>query len=393
MYYNFDEIIVRENTNCSKYDLREQLFGKADIIPLWVADMDFKTPPFIIDALKQRLEHEILGYTYIPRSFNESAAGWIKCRHQWNIEPEWITFAPGVVPALNLLILAFTKPGEKIIVQPPVYFPFFSAIKNHKRVQVNNPLHYANSKYSIDFDNLTTKVDKSTRMFFLCSPHNPGGNVWSPEDLAKIGEFCLANNLILVSDEIHCDLIYKGYKHIPSASLSAEMESITITCMSPSKTFNLAGLSTSYLVISNPELRKRYNQALDHIHVGAGNIFGLSAMEAAYNLGANWVDQLMVYLEENLNFLLDFFHRYLPNIKVIRPQATYLVWLDCRALGMNQQELNEFMIQKAGLGLSDGALFGEEGKGFQRINIACPRSLLKVALTKLKHAVDTHIGK
>jgi cysteine-S-conjugate beta-lyase len=393
MHYNFDEIIDREKTSSYKYDLRKKIFRNEDVIPMWVADMDFKTPTFIIDALHKRLEHEILGYTYIPPSVFESAVRWNQYRHDWHILPEWISFSPGVVPALNLLVLAFTEPGDKVIVQPPVYFPFFSAVTNHGRELVHNPLWYENQRYVMDFDDLQTKIDGKTRMMFLCNPHNPTGNVWSRDDLKRIGEICVSNKILLVSDEIHSDLVYGGNRHIPLSSISREIAGNTITCMSPSKTFNLAGLSTSYLVIPDKNLKAQYDKTLDHIHVGAGNIFGFVAMEAAYTYGLEWLDQLMEYLEGNLLMLQDFISSHIPQIRVIKPQATYLIWLDCTSLGMSSPELKSFMISRAGLGFNDGPQFGKEGEGFQRINIACPRAILYKALLKLQAAIEKYFIK
>jgi len=393
MYYNFDEVIDRVNTSSYKYDLRKKIFRDDRVIPMWVADMDFRTPPFIMDALHKRLEHEILGYTFISPSFYESAVTWNQHRHNWKIQPGWISFSPGVVPALNLLVLAFTSPGDSIIVQPPVYFPFFTAVTNHGRNLVYNPLRYDGNSYTMDLDDLEARIDMKTRLLILCSPHNPTGNVWSPDILLRVGEICLKNNILLISDEIHADLIYKGYRHVPTSAISPEIASNTITCMSPSKTFNLAGLSTSYLVIPDEKRKAQYERTLEHIHVGAGNIFGFVAMEAAYTFGHEWLDQLMDYLEGNLSLLQDFIKQHIPRIKVIRPQATYLIWLDCRDLDMSPAELKSFMISRAGLGLNDGLQFGKEGEGFQRINIACPRSVLHEALLKLQAAIDKYFKK
>jgi cysteine-S-conjugate beta-lyase len=391
MQYNFDEIVDRKNTSSVKFDLLNKIFKREDVIPMWVADMDFKTPPFIIEALRKRLEHEILGYTFISPSVFESIVSWIRHRHNWEISADWISFSPGIVPAINLLILAFTQPGDKVIVQTPVYFPFFSAVENHGRELVYNPLIYSNGRYEMDFDDLESSMDETTKMLILCNPHNPTGNVWSADVLRRIGEMCLAHKVLLISDEIHSDLIYKGHQHIPTAALSAEIAANTITCMAPSKTFNLAGLSTSFLVIPNEKLRITYEKKLDQIHVGAGNIFGFVAMEAAYTHGDEWLDQLMEYLEGNVSFLEEFIRRHIPQIRVIKPEATYMVWLDCTQLKMPPSELKEFMINKAGLGLSDGPLFGKQGEGFQRINIGCPRSVLYEALLKLQAAIAKYL--
>jgi cystathionine beta-lyase len=393
MYYNFDEIIPREGTGSVKHDLKKAVFSSESITPMWVADMDFKTPDFVISAIQKRLEHEILGYTHIGSSFYKSIVEWNKRRHNWHIKPEWICFSPGVVPALNMLVMAFTNPGDSIIIQPPVYFPFFTAVKNHDRNLLLNPLAYRNGQYEMDFDDLEAKIDKNTRMLILCSPHNPTGNVWSPEILYKLAQICLKNNILIVSDEIHADLVYRGYRHTPTASISDELAAITITCMAASKTFNIAGLSTSYLVISNPQHRKMYEKVLDDVHVGEGNIFGFLATEAAYNNGDDWLNQVMEYLQDNLCFLMDFFQKHIPAIRVIIPQATYLVWLDCSGLGLEPEALKRFMIHEAGLGLNDGPQFGIHGEGFQRINIACPRQVLQEALKKLQSSVDKYFTK
>jgi cysteine-S-conjugate beta-lyase len=391
MLYNFDEIVDRKNTSSVKFDLRDKIFRKEDVIPMWVADMDFKTPPFIIDALRKRLDHEILGYTFISPSVFGSIVSWIRDRHGWDIRSGWICFSPGIVPAINLLILAYTQPNDKVIVQTPVYFPFFSAVENHGRELVYNPLIYRDGRYEMDFDDLESKMNSTTKMLILCNPHNPTGNVWPAEVLRRIGEMCLAHDVLLISDEIHSDLIYAGYHHTPVASLSEEIAANTITCMAPSKTFNLAGLSTSFLIIPDEKLRITYEKKLDQIHVGAGNIFGFVAMEAAYSHGSEWLDQLMKYLEGNLLFMEEFLQRHIPQIKIIRPEATYMVWLDCTQLKLTPSGLKEFMVNKAGLGLSDGPLFGKEGEGFQRINIGCPRSVLSEALLKLQSAITKYL--
>jgi len=393
MHYNFDEVVNRENTGSIKYDLREKIFRNGGVMPLWVADMDFRTPDFILEAILKRLEHEILGYSMIPHSFYESIVNWNRSRHNWEIKREWISFSPGVVPALSLLVMAFTEPGDSIIIQPPVYFPFFSVVKNHGRMLVTNPLRYEQGRYSIDFTDLEAKISRQARMLILCSPHNPTGNVWSPSVLEHIGEICLKNNILLVSDEIHADLIYPGFKHTPTASISGEIARITVTCMSPSKTFNLAGLSTAYLVIPDSRLRKRYEKVLNDVHVGAGNIFGFIAAEAAYNRGEVWLGQLMEYLKGNLTLLQEFTGKHLPMIRIIPAEATYLIWLDCSRLGMRPAGLRSFMIHEAGLGLNDGPQFGKEGEGFQRINIACPRQMLYEALIKMQAAVNKYFSK
>jgi len=390
MKNNFDKIIERENTNCVKYDLRKQIFGTTDLIPMWVADMDFETPDVIIEAIKKRLEHPVLGYSFRPESFYTSIIDWMKIRHQWNVKKEWISFSPGVVPALNMIVLGLTEADDKIIVQPPVYFPFFTAIENHGRKLINNPLIIKNSRICIDFIDLEAKISEGAKMLFLCNPHNPGGSVWKRDELLKIADLCLKNNVIVVSDEIHSDLIFSPNKHIPFASLSKEISDITITCMAPSKTFNIAGLSTSFLVISNHELMKKYNKTLDNVHVGQGNIFGTIALEAAYNQGSQWLEELLSYLRINIDFVENFLKNNIPEIKMLKPEATYMIWLDCRNLKMNDKTLRNFLIKEAKIGLNDGPVFGIGGEGFQRMNIACPLSVIEKALIRLKKAVDNY---
>ena len=385
--YNFDEIINRENTNSVKYDLREKLFGNADVIPMWVADMDFRTPDFIVDAIRKRAEHEIFGYTFRSDGFSNSVVNWMLKRHNWKIEKEWISFSPGVVPALNILVQTLTNPGDKIIVQPPVYFPFFGAVQNNGRQMIENELKLVNGRYEIDFEHLESIIDKDVKMLLLCSPHNPCSRVWDKAELEKIADICLKNNILIVSDEIHSDLLLKPFKHIPTASLSKEISNITITCVAPSKTFNLAGFHTSAVICSNAELLKKYNKFLDDFHLAGGNIFGFEALEAAYNYGDNWLTQLLEYLENNVRFVKVFLQKNIPEIKLINPEATYLLWLDFRGLNLPNKEIKRILIEKAKVGLSDGRMFGRGGDGFQRLNIACPRVVLENALNQINRAL------
>jgi len=297
MHYNFDKIINREHTASVKFDLRKEVFGKEDILPMWVADMDFETPDFVIDTLKKRLEHPILGYSYRPDSYYQSIINWVKRRHQWIIKKEWISFSPGIVPAINMAIMAYTEPGDQIIVQPPVYHPFFSAIKNNHRIQVDNPLTLQNGRYFIDFNDLKAKL-KDAKMILLSNPHNPGGSVWSKEELQTLGELCVENDVLIMADEIHSDLVFKPAQYVPMASLSPEIANQTVTFIAPSKTFNMAGLATSSVVISNNILKEKFDQILDTIHISMGNIFGAVASEAAYTHGDEWLDELLEYLSK-----------------------------------------------------------------------------------------------
>ena len=357
MNYNFDEIIDRRNTASVKYDLRGAYFGNENVIPMWVADMDFKTPSFVIDELRKRLEHEIMGYTFRPDSYYEAIIQWVKKRHNWNIQKDWISFSPGVVPAVNMAVLAFTNPGDKIIIQQPVYFPFFSAIKNHNRILVNNPLVFRNGRYYMDYDDLRKKIDPEVKMLILCNPHNPTGNVWTKEEIQKLADICMEKNVLILSDEIHSDLVFKGNVHTPTASLSGDISGNVITFMAPSKTFNLAGLSTSVIIGSDKKLLSKFNAVLENVHVGGGNIFGQVALEAAYKHGAGWLDELLDYLEGNLEFMVQYLSKHIPQIKPVVPEATYMAWLNCRELGMDRNELKNFMIHN-GIALNTIILLG-----------------------------------
>jgi len=386
MQYNFDKIIDRDNTASVKFDLREKVFGNQDVIPMWVADMDFETPDFIIHALKKRLEHPILGYSYRPDSYFQSIINWVKRRHHWKIDKEWISFSPGIVPAVNMAIMAYTQPGDKILVQPPVYHPFFSAVSNNKRTLVENPLILKNGRHHIDFEDLKSKL-QDAKMILLSNPHNPGGAVWTQEELKKIGDLCVENNVLIMADEIHGDLVFKPAKYIPMASVSPQIANQTVTFIAPSKTFNMAGLATSSVISSNKILKEKFDQILDTIHIGMGNIFGTVASEAAYNHGDEWLDELLEYLSKNMGYVEEFITEYIPEIKVIRPEGTYLMWLDCSDLNLKNKDLKDFMIHDAGLGFNDGRIFGTGGGGFMRMNVACPRQTVELALKKLKKAV------
>ncbi|MCK9196708.1 MAG: PatB family C-S lyase [Syntrophales bacterium] len=387
-HYNFDEIIHREKTHSVKYDLRTKNFGTEDVIPMWVADMDFRTPDFIVDAIKRRAAHELYGYTFIPESFYESFQSWMKRRHGWDVRREWILYCPGVVPSLVVALLSFTSPGEGVLVQTPVYYPFFPIIVNNGRMLVENPLEIRYGRLCMNEDHLAACLDEKVKLMFLCSPHNPGGMVWKREELARLGELCLKNKTIIVSDEIHADLVFRGHEHCPTASLTEAIAQNTVTLVSPNKTFNIAGLSASVAIIPNRELFDRFRQTLENMHWMIPNIFAITAFEAAYRGGEGWLEQLLTYLEGNLNQVMDFMEREIPKIKPIRPEGTYLVWLDCRELGMTPEALKAFMIVRARVGLNEGPMFGTGGEGFQRMNIACPRSVLNEALARIADAAS-----
>lgn len=384
--YNFDEIVPREGTNSLKYDAREMFFKSKDALPLWVADMDFKTPDFIIDAIKKRVEHEIFGYTFRSESYYNSIIDWMKRRHNWKIQKQWISFSPGVVSGLTFCVETFSKPGDGVIVQPPVYFPFFDSVKGTKRKMIENPLKIENGRYTFDFEDLKSKITKNTKLLLLCNPQNPGGMVWTREELTELTSICLENNIMIISDEIHSDLIFKGQKHIPLASISEEVAKNCVVLMAPSKTFNVAGFSSSLVIIPNKKNFVRYERAIGVGHLGMGNIFGTIAMEAAYTHGDEWLDQLQDYLWENYQLLEDFFKTKLPRVKVMKPEATYLIWLDFSDYGMKNDDLMKFTIENANVALNDGGRFGTGGDGWLRINIGCPKSTLVAALERLEKA-------
>jgi cystathionine beta-lyase len=388
MKWDFDETIRREGTDCIKYDLRNETFGTSDIIPMWVADMDFRIPDFVTEKLRKRLDHEIFGYSFRPPEYFDTITRWLDSRYKWKIEKDWICFSPGIVPALNMCTLAFTRPGDSIIIQPPVYQPFFPAVESHGRNLVFNRLIEKEGKWKMDFDSLLASFDENTKMIIISNPHNPVGRAWSEEELGALAEICLKNNIIILSDEIHCDLVLPGFRHTPVAGISEKISDITVTCIAPSKTFNLAGLSTSSVIISNPVLRKYFNRKIDTLHIGHGNIFGTIASIAAYSEGKNWLASLLDYIDKNINYVIDFCRDQIPEIIPVRPEATYMIWLDCRKLCMPGTELQDFFVHKAGVGLNEGSTFGPGGEGFMRMNLGTNRKTVIKAMEQIRKAVS-----
>lgn len=383
--FNFDRVINREATDSFKYDARQDTFGRADVIPLWVADMDFATPPAVSHALVERATHPIYGYTIYPDSLYDSLISWLKRRHGWDIKREWIVMCPGVVPSLHAAVMSFTKPGESVIVQPPVYFPFFSAVTNTGRQLVENPLRLENNHYTIDFDHLE-QCAANARMLLLCSPHNPVGRVWRKDELERLLQIAKKHDLVIFSDEIHADLIYPDHKHHMLATLSGHTNNI-VTAVAPSKTFNIPGLNLSALIIPDAANRRAVTEAFDTMHVSAANPFSIVAFEAAYRQGEAWLDALLAYLKETRDFVTSYLTANLPQIHLIAPEGTYLLWLDCRSLGMNDAQLKHFFVRGAGVGLSPGILFGEAGSGFMRMNIGAPRRIIANALDNIVKAL------
>ena len=390
--YNFDEIIDRKNTCSEKWDGVSHLFQKPDLLPLWVADMDFRSPQPIIDAIIRRAEHGIFGYSLVPPEYYESMIRWYERRHGWTLDKKWFFYTPGVIPAINFTIQAFSKPRDKVIIQNPAYPPFFSAVKNNERRRLLNPLLLNNGRYTMDFEDLEKKVkDPLVKILILCNPHNPSGRVWTKDELTRVGEICLENNILVLSDEIHCDLIYPEYKHLPFASISDEFAQNSVTCTSISKTFNLPGLKLSNILIPNPTLRNKFSNIIQGTGVKESNCFASAVLIAAYNNCENWLDELMIYVKANLEFLKSFVKENLPGVVVTEPEGTYLVWLDFRELIPDSKELTRILFDVAKVALFEGFLFGKAGKGFERINLACPRATLEEGLNKIANAVKSEL--
>ena len=383
MKYNFDKIIDRKGTDSVKWDFNKQIFGREDILPMWVADMDFETPDFITDAVQKRAAHPVYGYTFMSDDYFQAFIDWVKRRHSWEIQKDWIVFSPGIVTAVNAAVMAFTNENDGVIVQPPVYFPFFSSVTNNRRNLLQNQLIYIDGTYQIDFDDLEQKA-KEAKLILLSSPHNPVSRCWTEEELKKLGEICSKNDVIVISDEIHADLILPGFKHKPLASISPELAANTITCMAPSKTFNVAGLFTSMIIIENEDLRKKYKQVMEEIHLTFGNLFGLVAAQAGYTHGDEWVDEMMAYVDNNFKLVDEFLKAELPNIKMAKAEATYLAWLDFNASGLSDEEIKSKILNDAKLGFSQGSQFGKGGEGFARMNLGAPKQYVLEALERLK---------
>ncbi|MEH2013762.1 MalY/PatB family protein [Nostoc sp.] len=387
MKYNFDKVILRSNTRSLKHDTQEQYVKPKDTIPMWVADMDFEAPPEVLEAIRQRAEYGIFGYSVRTDDYYDAVINWMRRRFAWEVKQSWITFTPGVVPALNFAIKAFTHPGDKVIIQPPVYYPFMNAvINNGRRLVTNQLIQHENGTYTIDFDDLERSIDDQTRLIIFCSPHNPVGRVWRLEELNRFAKICLKHDLVVVSDEIHADLIMPGYKHTVLETLSDEIASRVVTCTAPNKTFNLAGLGVANIIISNASLRNSFNTELSKAGLMMTNTFGIEATIAAYRYGEPWLEALNSYLHQNFKFLASFVRDHLPQVKAIPLEGTYLVWLDFRGMGRSDDEINETLLNQAKVWLSDGSIFGKGGEGFQRINIATPRDVLERGLKQIAKA-------
>ena len=397
MKYDFDMEVDRRNSHSLKWEFMHtgeklthttRFLGESRVLPMWVADMDFVSPKPVVDALIKRAQQGIYGYTAPTQPFYNSLVRWMKRRHDWRIEPEWICITPGVVPALNMLVRSLVSPGDKVLIQPPVYHPFYRAIENNGAEPALNPLALEDDRYRMDFADLEAKCrDPKVKLAFLCSPHNPVGRVWTREELIRFGEICMHNNIPVVSDEIHGDLIHEDHIFTPFAHISNAFSENSITCTSPSKTFNLAGLRTSCIIIPNGNLRSGFEKVLQANGLFGVDAFGAVAFQAAYDHGEEWLAQLLEYIGGNLEYLERYVAQHIPRLKVISPEGTYLVWLDCRGLGLGRKALRKLMLESARIYLDDGFIFGPEGECFERINIACPRSILAEALDRIRGAV------
>ncbi len=389
MNYNFDELIDRTNTDSIKYDFWAERGKPKGVLPLWVADMDFQTPSAVIEALVEKSRHGIFGYSEARQDYFEVLERWFSCSFGWDIHAEWLVKTPGVVYAICTAIRALTQEDDAVLIQQPVYYPFSEAVTKNDRKLVVNRLVYAQGQYTVDYANFEEKIiQNNVKLFILCSPHNPVGRVWTREELTRMGDICLKHGVTVISDEIHADFTYAGHTHHVFAALKPEFAEHTITCTAPTKTFNLAGLQISNIFIANCGLRQCFKQELIKSGYSQLNVMGITACRAAYAEGGEWLEALKLYLNENLNFVRTFLTQHLPQIKLVEPQGTYLVWLDCSGLGLSDEQLEDLVVNKARLWLDAGTMFGDGGSGFERINIACPRKTLEQALTQLEQAIN-----
>ena len=386
MTYNFDELIDRRHTGSVKWDGMKNAFGRDDLTAMWVADMDFRTPPFVMDALRQRLEHEVLGYAMPCEGWDTTICHWLQKRHQWEVRPDWLTFVPGIVRGQAFALLCFTNPGDRVLVMTPVYHPFFLVTERLKREAVRSPLDLRDGHYHIDFDRLRHDL-QGCKALVLCNPHNPGGRVWTVDELRRIAELCQESGTLVISDEIHADLTLPPYKHHPFATVSPAAASNSVTFMAPSKTFNMPGVQSSFAIVPDDTLRARFQQFMEAGEFCEGHLFAYIGCKAAFEHGEEWLNQLLAYIQGNIDFTESYLRQHIPAIGMIRPQTSFLVFLDCRQLGLEQEALERLFADKARLALNTGTTFGEPGRGFMRLNVGCPRAALKQALDQLAEAV------
>lgn len=387
MEFDFDTLTPRENTNSVKYDGRKYYFGTEDVTPVWVADTDFAAPECVTRALQERIKHPVFGYTLYPESLYESIINWFERRHQWKIERDWILMAPGVVPSLFAAVQAFAKEGEGVVVQPPVYFPFFSSVTTNNRKLILNPLRAVNGRYEIDFEHLESCAQQGAKILMLCTPHNPVGRVWNEQELQEILRIARQYDLTILSDDIHADLVYSESKHIMLGRLAQPGDKI-ITTIAPNKTFNIPGLGLSALIIPDAEPRKAMKNMFETLHIGNTNPLSIVAFEAAYREGDEWLNALIKYLENTRDFVADFLQKNIPKIKLVKPEATYLLWLDCRELGMTDPQLRDFFVKQCKVGMNPGTVFGEVGSGFMRMNIGTSKKVIEHILLTIEKEIN-----
>ncbi len=386
--YDFNQVLDRKDSNSIKWNMGKMEYGTDDILPMWVADMDFKVADEILNALREPTDHGIIGYDLLPDSFFNSIINWIYNKYKWNVEKEWISFIPGIVPGISVATNAFTKEDDEILIQPPVYHPFYRVAENNGRKIVENPLKLNNEKYDMDFQDMKDKITERTKLAVLCSPHNPVGRVWTRDDLEEFGNTCIDKGLIIVSDEIHCDLTFKGHEHIPTAAISEDLAMNTITLMAPSKSFNIPGLFASVAIIPNKDIRNKFNKKLEQLELTHANTFSVAGFTAAYNHGGQWLEQALKYMEENADYAVEFINENIKGVKTYKPEGTYLLWLDFNELAKTPEELNNLLIEKGKVMLNNGEMFGHGGQGFFRLNIGCPRKTLEDGLKRIKQAVE-----
>lgn len=384
----FNQVFDRSNTASVKWEMTKLVYGRDDLLPMWVADMDFKPPAMVTEAIKSRVDHGIFGYTFIPPSTGEAIFHWLGRRHQWKIDPTWIQYSSGVVPSISIVIRALTKPGDKVMLQSPIYTPFFDMVKRNGREVVNSQLTLKDQSYEIDFADFEQRLQEGVKLFLLCNPHNPGGRVWSEAELLKIGELCVKYDCLILADEIHSDLVFKPARHIPIASLSKELEQQVITLIAPTKTFNIAGLQASAIITANPKYRGAIGEVMHAQGAFSLNVFGIAGMEAAYRYGEEWLEALLGYLAENIAIAKRFIAEKIPKLSAVNPEGTYLLWIDCRGLGLSDQEIKDRLLTVGKLALEPGPKYGPGGEGFVRMNLACPQEIVLEGLQRLKASFE-----
>ncbi|WP_404468832.1 MalY/PatB family protein [Sutcliffiella horikoshii] len=386
--YDFNESINRKNTSSVKWDETGRVFGSSDVLPMWVADMDFQAPQEVTKAIMDKAQHGIYGYTAISTSVDDAVSSWFQKQHGWELQQEWLTYISGVVPALSATVQTFSNPGDKVIVFSPVYYPFYDMVTYNDRKLITSPMEYRNGRYYMDLQDFEAKLDGDVKLLLLCNPHNPGGTVWTREELEQLGKICVKHNVIIVSDDIHADLVFENHTYNAIASISDDIARQTVTCIAPTKTFNIAGLQAAAMVTSNDSFREKLELFMKKQGHFLLNMLGVSAMEAAYRHGKPWLDEVLHYIEDNMDYAVEYIQQEIPGVDASKPEGTYLLWIDCRKLGLGEEELKRLLLHKGKLALESGSKFGKEGNGFVRMNVACTKTTLQEGLLRLKTALS-----